>query len=223
MVEALTTNETSWFRDAVLWTGMAERLLPDLLRARAAARRLSIWSAACSSGQETYSVAMLLADRVPGDWQVDILGTDLSEQMVGRARAGRYAQLEINRGLPAPMLVRHFTRDGADWVVSPALRGRVVFRTLNLAEPLPMLARFDVVLLRNVLIYLDTPTKRQILRRVRARLETDGYLVLGAAETTIGLDDSWVREDVGGAAVYRPGPVAVSEISMDQFRSGVTH
>jgi chemotaxis protein methyltransferase CheR len=225
IVEALTTNETSWFRDAVLWKGLRDWVVPALARTRAVSRSLSVWSAACSSGQEAYSVAMLLADTLPApDWRVQVLGTDLSTQMVERARAGRYGQLEINRGLPAPMLVRHFRRDGADWVISTAsLRERVSFRTLNLAQPLPLLPRFDVVLLRNVLIYLDTATKQEILRRVRDAMVPDGYLVLGAAETTIGLDDSWVREDIGGTAVYRPTTTAsIPELYADFSQTGVS-
>jgi chemotaxis protein methyltransferase CheR len=225
IVEALTTNETSWFRDAVLWKGLRDWVVPALARTRAVSRSLSIWSAACSSGQEAYSVAMLLADTLPApDWRVQVLGTDLSTQMVERARAGRYGQLEINRGLPAPMLVRHFRRDGADWVISTAsLRERVSFRTLNLAQPLPLLPRFDVVLLRNVLIYLDTATKQEILRRVRDAMVPDGYLVLGAAETTIGLDDSWMREDIGGTAVYRPTTTAsIPELYADFSQTGVS-
>ncbi|HSF26407.1 MAG TPA: CheR family methyltransferase [Actinomycetes bacterium] len=225
IVEALTTNETSWFRDAILWTGLREHVLPALARTRAVGRRLSVWSAACSSGQETYSLAMMLADQLPGtDWSLDLLGTDLSEQMLARARSGRYSQLEINRGLPAPMLVRHFVREGTDWLISPALRERVTFRQLNLATAFPPLPRFDLVLLRNVLIYLDAETKRAILRRVRSVMVPDGYLVLGAAETTIGLDESWVREDIGGTAVYRPGTTAsVSELFADFSQTGVTH
>lgn len=224
IVEALTTNETSWFRDAALWTGLRQRVVPALARTRAPSRSLSIWSAACSSGQEAYSMAMLLTDTLPGpDWRVDIVGTDLSAQMVERAQAGRYRQLEINRGLPASMLTRHFHREGADWVINPALRARVTFRTLNLAAPFPPLPRFDLVLLRNVLIYLDTATKQAVLRRVRAAMVPDGYLVLGAAETTIGLDDTWVREDIGGTAVYRTGSTAsIPELFADFSHTGVT-
>jgi chemotaxis protein methyltransferase CheR len=124
--------------------------------------------------------------------------------MVERTRAGRYSQLEVNRGLPAPLLVRHFTRSGNEWEVSPALRRMVTARTCNLAAPLAPMGPFDVVYLRNVLIYFDLPTKRAILRRVRQSLRPDGWLFLGAAETTLGVDDSWDRVVVGRSSAYRP-------------------
>ena len=205
IVEALTTNETSWFRDGDPFTALTSTVLPSLLTARGPAERLQIWSAACSSGQEPYTIAMLLEDALPGaSTRVAITATDLSREMVERTRAGRFSQLEVNRGLPAALLVRHFTRAGNEWQVSPDLRRMVTASECNLAAPLPRMGPFDVVYLRNVLIYFDLPTKQAILRRVRALMRPDGWLFLGAAETTLGVDDSWERVVIGRSSAYRP-------------------
>jgi chemotaxis protein methyltransferase CheR len=204
IVEALTTNETSWFRDGDPFTTLTSTVLPALLSARGPAERLQIWSAACSSGQEAYTVAMLLEDAMPhASARVSITATDISREMVERTRAGRFSQLEVNRGLPAPMLVRHFRRAGSEWEVAPGLRRMVTARECNLAAPLPRMGPFDVVYLRNVLIYFDLPTKRAILRRVRELMRPDGWLFLGAAETTLGVDDSWSRVVLGRSSAYR--------------------
>ena len=205
VVEALTTNETSWFRDREPFDVLVSHVIPDLLARTAARRRISIWSAACSSGQEAYTIGMLLEDSLPNAAaRVSITATDLSRQMVERTRAGRFSQLEVNRGLPAPMLVRHFSRAGNEWEVAPALRRMVTATECNLAAPLPRMGPFDVVYLRNVLIYFDLPTKQAILRRVRALMRPDGWLFLGAAETTLGVDDSWERVVLGRSSAYRP-------------------
>jgi chemotaxis protein methyltransferase CheR len=135
---------------------------------------------------------------------VSITATDLSREMVERTKAGRFSQLEVNRGLPAPMLVRHFTRAGSEWEVAPALRRMVTSSECNLAAPLPRIGPFDVVYLRNVLIYFDLPTKRSILSNVRTLMRPDGWLFLGAAETTLGVDDSWERVVIGRTSAYRP-------------------
>jgi chemotaxis protein methyltransferase CheR len=205
VVEALTTNETSWFRDGDPFTALTSTVLPELLANRGAAERLQIWSAACSSGQEPYTIAMLLEDALPNAAsRVSIVATDLSREMVERTKAGRFSQLEVNRGLPAPMLVRHFTRAGNEWEVAPALRRMVTASECNLAAPLPRMGPFDVVYLRNVLIYFDLSTKQAILRRVRELMRPDGWLFLGAAETTLGVDDSWERVVIGRSSAYRP-------------------
>ncbi|WP_235564772.1 protein-glutamate O-methyltransferase CheR [Modestobacter sp. Leaf380] len=205
IVEALTTNETSWFRDGDPFTALTSTVVPALQAARRPGEELRIWSAACSSGQEAYTVAMLLADSLPNATsRVKITATDLSRDMVARTRAGRFSQLEVNRGLPASMLVRHFTRSGAEWEVAPALRQMVTASELNLAAPLPRLGPFDVVYLRNVLIYFDPPTKRTVLQKVRQLMRPDGWLFLGAAETTLGVDDTWERVPCGRGSAYRP-------------------
>jgi len=206
IVEALTTNETSWFRDGDPFTALTSTVLPALVAARGPNEPLKIWSAACSSGQEPYTIAMLLEDALPNAaTRVSITATDLSREMVERTRAGRFSQLEVNRGLPAPMLVRHFTRAGNEWEVAPALKRMVTASECNLAAPaLPRMGPFDVVYLRNVLIYFDLSTKQAILRRVREVMRPDGWLFLGAAETTLGVDDSWERVVLGRSSAYRP-------------------
>ncbi|MBO3086664.1 CheR family methyltransferase [Cellulomonas fengjieae] len=204
IVEALATNETSWFRDASPFLALASTVAPAIVADRGAATRLRVWSAACSTGQEPYSIAMTLADCLPPTVSFEILATDLSEQVLTRARAGRYTQLEVNRGMPAPMLVRHLVRSGPEWEVVPELRAQVTFQQHNLLDAPPAGGPFDVVFLRNVLIYFDLATKRAILRRVRRVLRPGGALLLGGAETTIGVDDDWVRTPVGAGSVYHP-------------------
>jgi chemotaxis protein methyltransferase CheR len=168
-------------------------------------RKLVIWSAAAATGQEAYSIAMVLHDRLAADptWNLRVLATDLSEEMVRRTRAGRYSQLEINRGLPAAKLVRHFTRAGTDWLVNEPLRRMVEAMQLNLAVPFPRLPPVDVLFLRNVLIYVKLDTRRQILDRVRRVLRPDGYLILGGAENILNVD-AFERVPLDKAAVYRP-------------------
>jgi chemotaxis protein methyltransferase CheR len=204
VVEAMTTNETSWFRDRHPYDALESVILPDLLSRRARERRLTVWSAATASGQEAYSIAMVLHERLGADpsWDVRVLATDLSEQMVRRTRAGRYSQLEINRGLPAARLVRHFTRAGAEWQVNQPLRRLVEVRQLNLATPFPPLPPIDVTFLRNVLIYFQVDSRRQILHRVQRVMRPGGYLVLGAAETTLDVD-AFARVPHDKATVYR--------------------
>ena len=200
VVEALTTNETSWFRDRTPFATLRESVLPEMVRMRR--NRVRIWSAACSSGQEPYSIALLIADEFPGLTPA-ITATDLSERMLAQGREGRYSQLEVNRGLPAPSLVKHFTREGAAFQISPTLRRQVTFLSHNLLHTPPPGGPFDVIFLRNVLIYFDVATKREVLARVRSVLAPGGVLFLGAAETTIGIDSAWTRVDMGGSSVYR--------------------
>jgi chemotaxis protein methyltransferase CheR len=208
IVEALTTNETSWFRDSEPFQGLRDHVLPDLVSSRATTRRLRIWSAACSSGQEPFSIAMVLADSPAlAGWSTEVLGTDLSLEMVERCREGWYSQLEVNRGLPATSLVRHFERDGAGWRINPALAARTSFRQLNLARPLTGLGTFDVI------FHFDLDTKREVLRRLRQVLAPDGYLYLGAPETTMGIDDMWQRHALGRGSVYRLTPQAAEGVA----------
>jgi chemotaxis protein methyltransferase CheR len=218
IVDALTTNETSFFRDGEPFSQLETTILPDLLAKRASTRTLKIWSAACSSGQEPYTLAMVLKEALPAGWSFDILATDISTEMLRRAEAGVYSQMEVNRGLPAPLLVRHFERDGTSWRASPALRRSITFRRLNLAAPMPSLGAFDLVFIRNVLIYFDVETKRSVLRRVGATMRPDGWLFLGSAETTIGIDDRFERVVTGRTSAYRlrsvsnpPAPVSAIE------------
>jgi chemotaxis protein methyltransferase CheR len=205
IVEALTTNETSWFRDGAPFTAFSTAVVPALKQARASTRSIRIWSAACSTGQEPFSLGMLLADSLLSEgWRAEIVATDLSNEVLDKARAGRYSQLEMNRGLPAPLLVRHFTRVGTQWQVNDAIRRLVQFQQLNLTSSYAGLGQFDVVFLRNVLIYFDLETKRSILAKVRKALRPGGYLFLGGAETTLGVDEGWDRELIGRVSVHRP-------------------
>ncbi len=206
VIEAMTTNETSFFRDIHPFEILRTRLLPELIAARQRERRLRFWSNACSSGQEAYSLTMLLAEHFPQlrDWDIRIVATDLSSLMVRRTRDGSYSQLEVNRGLPAPLLLKYFERQGAQWQIRPELRTLIEAREMNLIAPWPPGPKFDVVLIRNVLIYFDLATKRNILRQVRQSLRPDGVLFLGSAETTHMVDDQWERIPGGSSVVYRP-------------------
>lgn len=201
VVEALTTNETSWFRDLNPFHVLTSMVLPEL--ASRSRESLRIWSAACSTGQEPYSIAMTIADNFPAV-KAQIVATDIAESVLAKGRSGRFTQLEINRGLPAPMLVKHFERQGPTFEISSRLRSQVVFRKHNLLEQPPAGGPYDIVFLRNVLIYFDVATKRSVLAKVRSALTPGGYLFLGAAETTIGVDDTWERIQVGNSSVYRP-------------------
>ena len=205
VVEALTTNETSWFRDGAPFDVLRTTVVPELLSAPGRRGRLTVWSAACSSGQEAYTIAMVMAElAVPRGVGVDILATDISQEMLDRTASGTYSQLEVGRGLPAPMMVKHFKRAGTQWQVADTLRSMVRVQKLNLAAPFPPMPVFDIVFLRNVLIYFDAATKRSILQRVRRVLSPDGFLFLGGAETTLGIDDEWTRETVGRFTLHRP-------------------
>jgi chemotaxis protein methyltransferase CheR len=206
LIEAITTNETTFFRDLSPFDALRNQVLPQLLAARAPTRSLTIWSAACSTGQEPYSLAMLLHEHFPvqARWPIRIVATDLSRPTLERARAGRYRQIEVNRGLPASLLVKYFKREGSDWVVAPDLRAMVDFRQLNLIEPWPPGLRPDLVLMRNVLIYFDVPTKKTILERVRRVMARDGALFLGTAETTISIDEGWERVPFAKSSFYCP-------------------
>lgn len=215
IVDALTTNETSFFRDGEPFKQLVDTVLPDLLVRRATTRSIKVWSAASSSGQEPYTIAMVLQDNLPPGWSFDIIGTDISTEMLTRAEAGQYTQLEVNRGLPAPLLVKHFERNGAHWQVASALRKNVSFRRLNLAAPFPSMGPFDIVFIRNVLIYFDVQTKRTVLQRVAGTLRPDGWLFLGSAETTIGIDDRFERVVAGRTSAYklRTAPKTAASVS----------
>jgi len=210
IVEALTTNETSWFRDSQPFTALSGHILPALTQTRGTLGSLRIWSAACSTGQEPYSIAMTLKQYFAQSAyqpQAEILATDLSQQVIDQAMTGRYSQLEVNRGLPAANLVQYFDRRGTEWEISAELRAMVRFRRHNLLDPAPVGGPFDVVFLRNVLIYFDVPTKLKVLRTVHGALRPGGFLVLGAAETTVGLDDSWDRVTVGRSSIYQKAAI----------------
>ena len=208
VVEAIATTETSFFRDFHPFEALREHILPELMqKRRQTTRMLSIWCAACSSGQEPYSVAMTLRDVIPDidSWVIQLMASDLSHSMVERARKGIFQQLEVNRGLPARLLVRFFEQHGAKWHIKAEIRKMVTFFHNNLNDQWTQVPQVDLLLLRNVLIYFDIDTRREILRRVRRHLKPDGYLVLGGAETTLSLDQSFKRVSFGRAAFYQVG------------------
>ncbi|MCW2856951.1 MAG: Chemotaxis protein methyltransferase CheR [Marmoricola sp.] len=211
VLDALTINETSWFRDNAPYQAFTDMMLPPLLAARSHVRHLSIWSAACSSGQEAYSLAMLLDQHLPSGWTAQILASDVSSTMLDRVRAGRYSQVEMNRGMPATSLVKYFSRTGSEWEVCDDLKKMVRTQSLNLSTPFPLLPTFDIVFLRNVLIYFDLDTKRDILRRVHRVVASDGFLLLGTSETTLDLDEHWGREAHGRVQVHRPTTTAAEQ------------
>ena len=208
VVEAMTTNETSFFRDVHPFENLRLSVIPELVRRRAATRRLTIWCGACSTGQEPYSLVMLLREHFPAlaSWHVQILATDLSEEILTRARHGRFTQLEVNRGLPAALLAKYFTKDGPEWQIRDEVRAAVRFEQLNLTGPWRPFPPMDLVLLRNVLIYFDTTVKKQILGRVRGVMQPDGFLLLGGAESTLNLDDAFERAETGRSGYYRIRP-----------------
>lgn len=204
MVEALTTNESSFFRDGKPFDHL-KKLLPKLVAARPAGQAIRIWSAACSSGQEAYSVAILAAElgAALAGRRVEILGTDLSQEMLQRARDGIFTQFEVQRGLPVQMLVKYFRQDGTRWQVVPELRAMVRWQAFNLLEDPRGLGRFDVVFCRNVLIYFDAPTKSRVLAALAGQVAADGVVYLGGAETVLGLTDRLVPAP-GERGVYEP-------------------
>jgi chemotaxis protein methyltransferase CheR len=201
VVEALTTHESSFFRDGKPFEHLAAAL-PRLAASRPAATPIRIWSAACSTGQEPYSIAMLAADTLPGR-RVEILATDISREVLDRAREGFFTQFEVQRGLPIRMLLKHFRQDGARWRILPELRATIRFEERNLLGELAPLGRFDAIFCRNVLIYFDAPTKTRVLEALARQLAPDGTLYLGGAETVIGLTDR-VQPVAGERGVYAP-------------------
>lgn len=204
VIEALLNHETFFFRDANAFALLGGQGLGRLQAARADSRRLRIWSAGCSTGQECYTLAMLFADQAErwAGWTIEILGTDLSPEAVARARAGRFSQLEIQRGLPIRQMLRHFEQRGDQWHAASALRAAVSFRVHNLLD-VPPFGPFDVVLCRNVLIYFSSDVRRLVFGRLASAIAPDGLLMLGAGETAMGQTDSFVS-DYECRGLYRP-------------------
>jgi chemotaxis protein methyltransferase CheR len=193
VVEAMTTNESFFFRDTKPFDQFKQICLPALLKARAAQKTIRIWSAACSSGQEAYSLAMILSEMGPqlNGWKIDIVGTDLSQEILNRAKEGMYSQFEVQRGLPITLLVKYFQQTGDRWKLSDAIRSKVQYREWNLLNDPAPLGKFDIVYCRNVLIYFDQPTKAKVLAGIAKQMPDDGYLFLGGAETVLGISDKF--------------------------------
>lgn len=207
VVEAMTTNETFFFRDKIPFDHLRDTILPLMLQSRASRRSLRIWSAACSTGQEPYSIAMCLKEKgaALAGWRIEIVGTDLSQEVLEKSRAGIYSQFEVQRGLPIQLLVKYFTQSGELWQISPEIRGMVQHRQLNLLQDFSHLGKFDVIFCRNVLIYFDQDTKINIFERLARSLEPDGMLMLGAAESVVGITDAF-RPCPDKRGLYQPNP-----------------
>lgn len=205
VLDAMTNNETWFFRDGDPFEALQTTLMPELLQRQQTERKLTIWSAAASSGQEAYSIAMMIRERFPGllAWSLNILATDISAKVLRRAEQGRYTQMEVNRGLPIQLLAKYFEQRGMEWELSAVVRKMVAFRQMNLAEPWVNIQQTDIVFLRNVMIYFDVETKRKILARVAQTLAPDGYLFLGCAETTLNLSEDFERVQCGKMFCYR--------------------
>ena len=208
VVEAMTTNESFFSRDEKPFTHVRTQVLARLHAARPAGTRLRIWSAASSSGQEAYSLAMILADQraLLGDRPTEIIGTDIARDQLARAREGRYTQFEVQRGLPMQMLVKYFQKDPPNWRIKDTLRAMVQFREWNLLADMRGLGQFDIVFCRNVLIYFDTPTKKRVLDAIARQMPADGLLYLGGAETVMGISTAFAAIE-GERGVYKRGPV----------------
>lgn len=206
VIEAMTTNETSFFRDIHPFNALVESIIPEILATRGISGGLTIWCGASSSGQEPYSIALTVADKFPellSTGRLRILATDIAPSMVERTRSGRFTQLEVNRGLPARQLIRFFQQDGNDWVANRELRQVMDARVLNLIAPWMNMPKCDIVFLRNVLIYFNPETKRAILERIRKDvLRPGGHLFLGSSETTLNIDNAWIRNSVGRSISY---------------------
>jgi chemotaxis protein methyltransferase CheR len=202
VVEAMTTNETYFFRDPAHYEAIRTVLLPRLMEDRRDTKKLRFWSAAASTGQEAYSLAMVLLEAALHDWNIQILGTDFSEKVVERARSGKYQQMEVNRGLPAALLVKHFRRSGVDWQLSEAVRLMARFETIDLRKSMRVLGSFDLVFCRNVMIYFDAETKRNIMKELHSTLYRGSWLLLGGAETAFGVEEWFEKQTVGSTTVY---------------------
>ena len=202
VIEAMTTNETSFFRDIHPFEALKSQILPEL---RASSKGgLDIWCAACSSGQEPYSIAMLMWETFPElAKKTQLLATDLSKDMLALSESGCYSQLEVNRGLPVQLLMKYFDKKGLKWQAKQQLRDMLLLRQLNLASQWPAMPQKDIIFMRNVLIYFDVKTKKAILGKVRRLLKPDGYLFLGAAETTLNLDNGFKRVMIDKSTCYR--------------------
>jgi chemotaxis protein methyltransferase CheR len=210
VVEAMTTNETFFFRDKTPFDHLKDTMLPALLQARSARRVLRIWCAASSTGQEPYSIAMCLKalGAAVAGWKIDIVATDLSQGVLEKSKAGIFSQFEVQRGLPIQMLVKHFTQVGDMWQINADIRSMVQHRQLNLLQDFGHLGTFDVIFCRNVLIYFDQDTKATIFERLSKLVESDGFMVLGAAESVVGISDAF-KPYPERRGLYRPNSVRV--------------
>ena len=207
VVEAMTTNETFFFRDKIPFEHLRDTILPALIQSRAGRKSIRIWSAASSTGQEPYSIAMCLKEKAAqlAGWRLEIVATDLSQEVLEKSKAGIYSQFEVQRGLPIQLLVKYFAQTGELWQINAEIRGMVQHRQLNLLQDFSHLGKFDVVFCRNVLIYFDQETKVNIFERIGRVIEPDGMLMLGAAESVVGITDAF-RPHPDRRGLYQPNP-----------------
>lgn len=205
VVEAMTTNETSFFRDITPFDFLKKSVFPIISKRLPSDNKLAIWCAASSTGQEPYTLAMTLMEAFPRvqDWKITFIASDLSRDVLERARAGRYSQLEVNRGLPAALLVKYFKKIGNEWEIREDLRKMIDFREINLLESWPSMPPLDLVFIRNVLIYFNVETKKKILGRIRGLMRPESFLFLGGAETTLNVDDNFDRMQADKGSCYR--------------------
>ncbi len=206
IIEAMTTNETYFFRDQHPFEALRKEVIPELKKLRAKEKELRFWSAAASTGQEAYSIAMLIHEYFPDllSWRIQILATDISQEALKKAQKGAYSQIEVNRGLPVTFLVKYFKQNGAKWVVQEKIRKMIQFRKLNLVDPLPpTLGKFDVVFCRYVLIYFSPEVKAKVLKNISRVMKPKGYLFLGATESPQGLPPGFKRKMIGRTICYQ--------------------
>ena len=217
LIEAMVTTETSFFRDVHPFETLRKTVLPELLRSRLPDRELNIWCGASASGQEPYTIAILIREHFPEllGWTINILASDLSTEMLKRSQEARYTQLEVSRGMPAALLAKYFRQDGFHWVLRDDIRSMVRFQQINLAQAWPQMPMWDIILIRNAMIYFDIEMKKAILRRVSKVLRQDGLLILGGAETTLNLDPAYQRVEHLKSGFYRlvdkPLPLRVTQ------------
>jgi chemotaxis protein methyltransferase CheR len=206
VIDAMTTNETLWFRDAHPFETLQTTIMPELIAKRAATRTIDIWCAAASTGQEPYTIAMILKDAFPqlNGWRIRILGTDISPSALEKAHLGTYSQMEMGRGLPAKYMVNYFSRQGVNYQINPNIRAMVDFKLFNLAGNWPVMGPFDLVFIRNVLIYFNQETKNQIINKAEKLLRPDGKLFLGSTESLLNISHNLERETYGKTTCYRP-------------------
>jgi len=205
VVEAMTTNETFFFRDKTPFDHFQNTVIPDLIKARAGRRSLRIWCAAASTGQEPYSIAMVIKEMSAAlaGWRIEIIGTDISQQVLEKSKSGIYTQFEVQRGLPIQFLVKYFKQTGEMWQINPDIRSMIQYRPLNLLQDFSSMGKFDLIFCRNVLIYFDQDMKTQIFGRLAKCIEPDGFMALGAAETVVGLTDVF-KPYADKRGLYRP-------------------
>ena len=205
IIEAMTTNETYFFRDQHPFDALQKNVIPELMKQNQGKKQLRFWSAACSTGQEPYSIALLIAEHFPAllSWKTEILATDISKKAVEKGRAGRFTQVEVNRGLPITLLIKYFKQQGAFWIIDEKLKKMIRFKQMNLLSPFVGVGTFDVIMCRYVLIYFDQQTKKAILDKLVKQLNPGGYLFLGATETPIGLPPFMKRTSFGRATCWK--------------------